>query len=188
MKLGPCLFLVGLAFLSSCSPKAPDPQSGAACPSGLDPADFENHSSLRLDEDWIVGASSKWIKAASNGPAEPVSELHALHRENGKWKEVFRRELPSSYNARVSVVRNVRRDVPLVFFLSQQGAALETLSVYTVDSGAYKLIQSLEAGGFEWSFDEKRGLSALVAIPWENGEKPVLYTWDGQRFSEAAKP
>lgn len=176
------------AILLACSPKSPDRLAAqGACPECFNPADFENHTTLRLDEAWIVGAASKWGRADPVRPAEPVSVLYALHLENGHWKRVFQRELPSSYNARVSVARNYRRDAPLVFFLSQQGAALENLSVYTVDAGTFKLVQHLEAGSFEWAFDDKQGNSKLVAIPWDNDEKPVLYAWDGQRFSEAAK-
>lgn len=187
--LSPLISILLLAILAACSPQPPaGPVAQDTCPARFNSADFENHTTLRLDEAWIVGASSKWGKAAVNGSAEPVAEFHALHRENGAWRETFRRELPSSYNARVLVARNYRRDAPLVFFFSQQGAALENLAVYTVEAGTFKLVQHLEAGSFEWSFDEKQGNSKLVAIPWDNDEKPVLYAWDGQRFSAQANP
>ena len=147
----------------------------------------ENRTTLELNEEWRVEATSfRPSSAANQGTAgEPHTLLTAARFDGQQWLTAFSSEFAGAYNAHL----NVRHDItygnqPVALLDFQLGAALETLTVYGLKDEHITALQTLEAGAFEWSFDPRRGTVALIALPANPGDETITYQWNGQRFIE----
>ena len=157
-------------------------------PSAATTCCVENRTTLQLNEVWRVEATSfrPPPSAADQGAgSEPHTVLSALRFDGRQWQTAFTSEFAGAYNAHL----NVRHDItygnqPVALLDFQLGAALETLTVYGLKDDHLAVLQTLEAGAFEWSFDPRRGTVALIALPASPGDGTITYQWNGQRFVE----
>ncbi len=140
----------------------------------------ENYTMLHLDPGWVITVSST---SPTSGGAK--SEIHAYQFGNVQWKQVFTKIIPETYNARGEIRRDMSyRGHPIAVVRIQHGAEAETLQVYGLSGGTLKLVQTLDAGAFEWNYDTGRfnGKVALSAIPSGMADPAVTYIWDGGKF------
>ena len=157
-------------------------------PSAATTCCVENRTTLQLNEVWRVEATSfrPPPSAANQGAAgEPHTSMTALRFDGQQWQTAFTSKFAGAYNAHL----NVRQDItygnqPVALLDFQLGAALETLTVYGLKDEHISVLQTLEAGAFEWSFDPRRGTVALIALPASPGDEAIVYRWNGQRFVE----
>ena len=145
----------------------------------------ENRTTLKLNDVWRVEVTSfRPPSAAYEGTVgEPHTLLTAARFDGQQWQTAFSSEFAGAYNAHL----NVRHDItygnqPVALLDFQLGAALETLTVYGLKDEHITVLQTLEVGAFEWSFDPRRGTVALIALPANLGDETITYQWNGQRF------
>jgi hypothetical protein len=142
-------------------------------------AAYENYTALHIDETWIVSAHSERLDAQNTR-----SEILAYHFGNNQWKVVFSKAFENAYNARIEIRRDMEyRKNPIVVLRIQYGAAYEELSVYAINSGTIRNIQTLAAGMFEWSYQDKDSRVLLVAVPAHIDEKRIVFSWNGSQFA-----
>jgi hypothetical protein len=193
MKPSISILIFAFIWFLGCSQSGPQGKtSSQVALAGFHPSEFENYTTQLLQEKWIVGASSKRGKGEESNTkegGEPNSELFALFRDNNQWKEVFRRQFPGAYNARLSTNTRLRYGGnPIAIFQAQEGAAVESIEVYGLKDDQLILLQSLEAGAFVWAFDDSKSESILVGIPHGKGDEILYYSWNGRQFEKRSKP
>lgn len=142
-------------------------------------AAYENYSALHINETWIISAHSERLD-----PQNTRSEILAYHIENNQWKLAFSKAFENAYNARIEIRGDMEyKKNPIVVLRIQYGAAYEELSVYAIDCGTIRNIQTLAAGTFEWSYQDKDPRVQLVAVPAHIDEKEIIYGWNGSQFA-----
>jgi hypothetical protein len=141
---------------------------------------YKNVSVLHVDPSFLIAAFSQFPEKS-----EPLSCLLAYRAENGRWQEVFRKTLPSAYNAHIELRRDLKcLGQPTVILRVQFGAAAETQEVYAIANGSLQLIQTLDAGAFAWCYPSKSNAADLVAIPDAASDQPTYYHWIDDKFQE----
>jgi hypothetical protein len=168
------LVLVLALLMLSCS------QSNQEKPASL-PMDqlagYENLSLIKIDPSLIVAAYSERL---SNSDSK--SEVLAFRINNNRYEQVFRRTLAPAYNARLEERYDlIYSGKPLVILRVQEGAAAETQEIFGIVNGSLKLLQSLDAGGFEWSYNDSKQI-VLVGIPSSAGDETTYFQWNGSQF------
>lgn len=183
--------LVALVLLSggtstaSAAPIHEQPSAATTCC-------VENRTTIKLNDVWRVEATSfRPPPTVSNQGAtgEPHTTLTASRFDGRQWQTALDSEFASAYNAHL----NVRHDLtygkhPVALLDFQFGTAFATLTVYGLKDDHIAVLQTLEAGAFEWSFDPRRGTVALIALPANPGDETLTYQWNGRRFVEKAAP
>ena len=188
------LSLFILVMLAACQPgdksaaSAPPQQDAIPVLNKTNLSDFENYSMLSIQDDWkIVSWSSKPLNQPGNknkaGISSTVSIVSILKKEKQAWRVVSQKQFADSYNPRLQLHTEFTLAGKPVFILKiQQGAAYEELQVYGMAQSEYKLLQTLVAGAFEWTYDTAGNKKSLLAIPATPGEQAESYQWNGQQF------
>ena len=170
----------GVFSSASAAPVHEQPSAATTCC-------IENRTTLQLNEVWRVEATSfRPPSAANQGTAgEPRTLLSAARFDGQQWQTALTSEFAGAYNAHLNVRHDITYgDQPVALLNLQLGAALETLTVYGLKDEHITVLQTLEAGAFEWSFNPRRGTVALIALPASPGDGTITYQWNGQRFVE----
>lgn len=148
-------------------------------------SDFENYSMLSMQDDWkIVTWSSKASSQSGNANKAGISSIVSiLKKEKQAWRVVSQKQFDHSYNPRLQLhTEFTLAGKPVVILKIQQGAAYEELLVYGMVQSEYKLLQTLMAGAFEWTYDTTGNKKSLLAISASPGEQAEFYQWNGQQF------
>jgi len=142
----------------------------------------ENYTMLHPDPGWVVTVSSTSAKTD-----KPRSEIHVYHFIEVKWKEVFAITVPETYNARAEIRRDMPYEGhPIAVIRFQRGAEAETLQVYAFINGTLRLIQTIDAGGFEWNYEKAGKFAGKVVLSAIHGgvvDPGTTYIWDGSKFA-----
>jgi len=195
MSLQKTLFsLCTLMALTACQPVDKNVASQSALQDTI-PAlskaslgDFENYSMLSMQDDWkIITWSGKVASPPGNkskaGMSGTISSVSILKKEKQAWRLVSQKQFADAYNPRLHLHTEFTLARKPVFILQlQQGAAYEELQVYGLVQGEYKLLQTLIAGAFEWTYDAAGNKKSLLAISATAGERAESYQWNGQQF------
>ncbi len=147
--------------------------------------DFENYSMLSMQDEWkIVTWSTKAAGQPGNKNKAGISStVSILKKEKQAWRVVSQKQFADSYNPRLQLHTEFTLAGKPVFILKvQQGAAYEELQVYGLAQGEYKLLQTLVAGAFEWTYDVTGNKKTLLAVSATPGEQAASYLWNGQQF------
>jgi hypothetical protein len=147
--------------------------------------DFENYSVLSTQDEWkIIAWSGKAVTQSGNKSKAGISStVSILKKEKQAWRVVSQKQFVDSYNPRLQLHTEFTLAGKPVFILKlQQGAAYEELQVYGPTQGEYKLLQTLVAGAFEWTYDAAGNKKSLLAVSATPGEQAATYQWNGQQF------
>jgi len=148
-------------------------------------SDIENYSMLSMQDDWkLVTWSSKPAgKASDKDKAGIFSAVSILKKENQAWRVVSQKQFDDSYNPRLQLHTEFSiAGKPVFIAKMQRGAAYEEIQVYGMQQNEYKLIQTLVAGAFEWTYDALKNKKNLLALSANPGEQAGFYQWNGQQF------
>jgi hypothetical protein len=180
------LLVLPICLLAACQQKTPADQQPAKAN-----GEMENYQIVDISETWKAAAYS--IRnhpapgaAVNNNDATTI--LTAMKKDNQLWQQVARAQFDGTYNPRLSVHKEFTfQGKPLLVLLRQQGAAVEQLDTFGIVDGEFRLLQSLEAGVFEWKDDAANSRKILVAKFQLNTSETKYYSWDGKQFTENAK-
>ncbi|PXX43149.1 hypothetical protein DFR42_104150 [Undibacterium pigrum] len=148
-------------------------------------SEIENYSMLSMQDDWkLVTWSSKPSGEPGNkNKAWIFSTVSILKKENQAWRVVSQKQFDDSYNPRLQLHTEFTiAGKPVFIARIQRGAAYEEMQVYGMQQNEYKLLQTLVAGAFEWTYDAVKNKKALLALSANPGEQAGLYQWNGQQF------
>ncbi|MFZ6734250.1 hypothetical protein ACO0LG_20135 [Undibacterium sp. Ji42W] len=192
MPLKKSLFsLLILTTLTACQPvekNAVNPvsqQDAIPALSKENVGDVENYSVLSMQDEWKIIA---WSGKAEKQPVNKIkggisSTVSILKKEKQAWRVVSQKQFADSYNPRLQLHTEFTLAGKAVFILRlQQGAAYEELHVYGLAQGEYRLLQTLVAGAFEWTYDIAGNKKSLLAVSATPGEQAATYQWNGQQF------
>ena len=146
-------------------------------------ARYENASFFHVKPSLlVVGYSQK------TDDGEPQSQLLAYRAENNEWRQVFQQTFEPAYNLRLEL----RTDFtytgrPILIIKVQIGSAMEQLYIYAEEKGTLRFIQTLDAGRFEWSYEDGKGLE-LVGLPASRADQVDYYHWAENQFQEGRTP
>ena len=104
---------------------------------------------------------------------------------------VSQKQFERRYNPRLQLQTEfAMAGKPVVIFNIQQGAAYEELLVYGMVQSECKLVQTLMAGAFEWTYDKAGKTKSLLAISANRRKQVEFYQWNDQQFMhiQAANP
>lgn len=159
-------------------------------------SDFDNYSMLSMQDDWkIVTWSSRASSQPGNANKAGISSIVSiLKKEKQNWRVVSQEQFAHGYNPRSQLhTEFTLAGKPVVILKIQQRVAYEELLVYGMVQSEYKLLQTLVARAFEWTYDKAGNKKSLLVIPASHGEQAEFYQWNGQRFmliqaADAAEP
>lgn len=180
-----------LAMLAACQPgdksaaSVPPQQDAIAVVNKANLSDFENYGMLSIQDDWkIVSWSSKPASQPGNKNKAGISStVSILKKERQAWRVVSQKQFADSYNPRLQLHTEFNLEgKPVIILKIQQGAAYEELQVYGMVQSEYKMLQTLVAGAFEWTYDAIGNKKSLLAISATPGEQAESYQWSGQQF------
>ncbi|MFZ6873594.1 hypothetical protein ACO0LF_16170 [Undibacterium sp. Di27W] len=179
-----------LVALAACQPnqKSADTQASQdAFPafSKADLAEVENYSMLSAPDDWkLLAWSSKPDIAASKKNKAGIATTFSIYKKDKQaWRLVLQQQFADTYNPRLQLhTEFTLADKPIVVLRIQQGAAYEQMLVYAVVGGEYKLVQSILAAAFEWTYEANGNKKYLLALATDSSEAASRYQWNGQQF------
>ena len=165
--------IIFLFTILACSPSGNNKQSSS-------PIDtkYENFTTVKLTPKLYVSAFSERLQ---NG--EGRSEFCAYRTDASETKQVFDKIFDSAYNARIEVRYNMQYlGQPIVLLRVNYGAIAETLEVFGIRNDELIHLQSLNAGGFDWFYQEATGKTLLVDVPGSPADQKIYYSWNGVLF------
>lgn len=146
-------------------------------------ARYENASFFHVNPSLLVIGYSQ-----RTDEGEPQSQLLAYRAENNEWRQVFQQTFEPAYNLRLEQRTDLEyMGQPILIVKVQSGGAMELLYIYAEDKGTLRLIQTLDAGRFEWSYEDDKGLE-LVGVPASRPDQLDYYHWAKNQFQEGRTP
>jgi hypothetical protein len=169
------LIIIFIFTVSACSPSGDTKESSLPVNTK-----YENFTTVKLTSGLYVSAFSERLE---NG--EGRSEFGAYRFDGKETKQVFSKVYDSAYDARIEIRYNMQYlNQPVVLLRINYGAAAETIEVFGIKNDELILLQSLNAGGFDWHYQKASGKTLLVGIPDSSVDKEIYYTWNGIRFEQ----
>jgi hypothetical protein len=165
--------------------------SASACSSSDEPGNsklpvntkYENFTSIKVTPKVYVSAFSERLQSG-----EGRSEFCAYRTKANEIKQIFNKTYDSAYNARIEVHHNMQYSgQPIVLLKINNGASAETIEVFGIRNDEMVFLQSIEANGFDWHYQEETGKILLVDIPGSPGDQYQYYFWNKDHF-EQVKP
>ncbi|MFZ6656750.1 hypothetical protein [Undibacterium sp. TJN19] len=179
------LLVLPVCLLVACQQKTPADQSSAKSN-----GDMENYQIVDISETWKAATYSirnRPAPGASANSNDATTILTAMKKDKQLWQQVVRAQFDGAYNPRLSLHKEFTfQGNPLLILVRQQGAAVEQLDTFGIVDGQFKLLQSLEAGAFEWKDDAANSKKMLIAKFQLNTSENKYYSWDGKQFMENA--
>ncbi|MFZ6743360.1 hypothetical protein ACO0LC_09055 [Undibacterium sp. JH2W] len=152
-------------------------------------AEVENYSVLSATDDWklLAWSSKPGISVNKKNMAGIASTFSVYKKDKQAWRLVLQQQFVDSYNPRLQVhTEFTLADKPVVVLKMQQGAAYEQMLVYGMVGGEYKLVQTIVAAAFEWTYEADGNKKYLLALSVDSGSNASVtasrYQWNGQQF------